>query len=234
MITNHGVASLPGKAHRMNEDRYRILGGAVPPVHSAGRGHVFAVMDGVGSAPKGMKAAQLLADRLSDFFVDSEHVPGSLGGIAAIVREANAEAHAWGTMPGGDIPLAGAAFTIAWFAPEARLYLIHCGDTMAFRYDGTAIRRLTRDHSEGRALRHYLGQAPRHFHMDLAPIAFDEGDILCLVSDGVTKTMAEDEIEAVLTGNGSPTAMATTIAERARGKGSLDDITALVIELEEW
>lgn len=232
MITSVGVASLKGLNHHLYEDRYRLLGGDVPLVQAAGRGHLFGVMDGVGSAPKGMRAAQHAADTLTRFYIDPT-VPCTADAIARLLEAANQEINAWGVMPGSSRPLGAAAATVAWFAPSRKMILFHSGDTVAFHYDGTRMARVTREHTDGRAITGYVGQGTS-FRLDVERVPFEEGDVLCLVTDGVTKSMVDGAIAAVLSEFSNPAAAAHELVARARGKGSDDDITAVVIELEEW
>lgn len=231
MITVAGVASLPGLSHRFNEDRYRLLGGDVPVVRAAGRGHLYAVMDGVGSACKGMKSAQLLADELTRFYTDPEVEP-SVDGLQRIIADANLEAHSWGIEAATGMQLAGAAFTVAWFAPEGSLHLFQCGDTAAFRFNGSELERLTGEHARRGILSHFLGQGPG-FRMDIVSVPMMDGDLICLVSDGVTKGLSFDEFGKVLSRNAPVVALARELCHTARALGSTDDITCVVVELEE-
>ena len=113
METTSAVATIKSMDHHLYEDRYRILGGDVPLVRKAGRGQIFAVMDGVGGAPRGMEAAQHIADVLTGFFTDPS-VPPSAAGIETLVRRASDTIHTWGLMEGGDRPMGAAACTAAW------------------------------------------------------------------------------------------------------------------------
>ncbi len=232
MITNAGVHSIKGLNHHFNEDRYRLLGGDVPIVRQANRGHLFAVMDGVGSAPKGMRAAQFVADKLTEFYSDPR-IPDTTDGIAGLLKAASDEIYAWGLMPGSGQPLGAAAATTAWFAPSRKVVVFHSGDTMAFRFDGSLITRVTREHADGRGITAYVGQGSS-FHLDVERVPFEEGDVLCLVTDGITKTMTDGDVGEVLSAFSRPDVAARELVARARGKGSHDDITAVVVELEEW
>jgi serine/threonine protein phosphatase PrpC len=46
--------------------------------------------------------------------------------------------------------------------------------------------------------------------------------------------MPDDQIEAVVRAAHGPEAAVRELASRARARGSQDDITAIVVELEEW
>jgi PPM family protein phosphatase len=62
------VAWVKGSKHQFYEDRYRILSREVPLVKGQDRGEIFAVFDGIGSAPKGREAAQEMMDQLVHFY----------------------------------------------------------------------------------------------------------------------------------------------------------------------
>jgi serine/threonine protein phosphatase PrpC len=232
MLTSAAVHSLSAPTHPY-EDRYRLLGNSHPHVRSAGRGHVYAVMDGVGGAPMGMHAAQLVADRVAEFFVRPE-IPPTSEGMNTLLLDINAEAHAWGMIEGTDRPRAATAATVAWFHPERRkLHVFHVGDTMALHFDGETLRRITREHGTGRAIHRYVGQGAG-FLLDRHEVPFEEGEVLCLVTDGVTKALSIHDVGNVLEELSDPERAAREIVVRARIRGSRDDITALVVELEEW
>lgn len=232
MLTNAAVYCLPSRDHAY-EDRYRLLGERHPWVRAARRGHIFAVMDGVGGAPRGMRTAQLVADRLSDFF-ERPQPPATVEALDALLVAVNDEANAWGNIAGTERPLGAAAATVAWFVPDVRkVYVLHVGDTMALRFDGQTLRPIAREHGVGRAIHRYVGQGAG-FRLDRHEIAFDEGDVLCLVTDGVTKALRVHDVREVLDEVPDPDRAAKEVVARARARGSRDDITALVVELEEW
>jgi serine/threonine protein phosphatase PrpC len=231
MITSAAVHSLTSPRHAY-EDRSLMLGPRHPKVAAAGRGHIYAVMDGVGGAPQGMQAAQLIADGLVAFFDNAAFAP-SQEDLVALMRTINDRAHALGFMAGSDRPLAAAAATVAWFSPGERVHILHAGDTVAWRFDGERLIPLTQTHGEGKMLRRYIGQGPA-FALDCCSIAMEEGDMLVLATDGVTKALNAVDVAAIMRELPQPARAAREIVERARRRGSDDDITCLIAELEEW
>ena len=231
MKTEVGISKKSSPNHPY-EDRSRQLSETHPKVRASGRGPIFAVMDGVGAAPRAMQAAQLIADRLLDFYV-REELPPTQKGLNDLLVSINHEVHAWGYIPGTDQPLGAAAATVAWFAPSRELLLVHAGDTLALRFDGDRISPLTREQGTGRTLTHYVGEGPA-FDPARVRCALEEGETLCLVTDGVTKALAVHDIANVLREYPTPQRAAEELVLRAYNRGSRDDITALVVELEEW
>jgi serine/threonine protein phosphatase PrpC len=230
MITVPTLHQITSPVHPY-EDRHRILGASHPQARLSGRGHVYAVMDGVGGAPMGMQAAQLIADRLADFYraETSAGEEGMLDLLAAL----NTEIHEWGLIEGSDRPLGAAAATVAWFAPHRRLEIFHVGDTCAMRFDGERLIPLTRDHGSGRALARYVGQG-LGFYVDRTTVELAEGEMILLLTDGVTKTLRLHDIQSVLDELPDAERAAPELTRRARSRGSRDDITALLVQLEEW
>ncbi len=190
-------------------------------------------MDGVGGAPRGLAAAQHIADRITDFYRNANNIPATRQGLHELLVAISTEIHQWGMIDGSGRPLGAAAATIAWFMPDQEVSIFHAGDTLGLHYDGRMLRKLTRDHSAGRGLLRYFGQGDG-FTPDVTTVPFSEGDVLCLVTDGVTKVMNTGEIETVLKEVSDPERIAEEIVQRARGKRCPDDITALVVQLEEW
>jgi serine/threonine protein phosphatase PrpC len=209
-----------------------MLGPRHPKVATAGRGHIYAVMDGVGGAPKGMQAAQLIADGLVAFFGTTSFAP-SQEGLIELLRTINDRAHALGFIEGSDRPLAAAAATVAWFSPSERVHILHVGDTMAWRFDGERLVPLTRVHGDRKILSRYVGQGS-DFQLDCSSVAMEEGEMLVLATDGVTKALSQPEVAAIIRELPTPARAAREVVERARRRGSDDDITCLVAELEEW
>jgi serine/threonine protein phosphatase PrpC len=160
-------------------------------------------------------------------------VPATSQGLYEMLVATSHEIHAWGLIDGTDRPLGAAAATVAWFAPAQKLVIFHCGDTMAWHFDGTRVERLTREHVTGRGITHYFGQTDR-FRLDVEASSFEPGDLLCMVTDGVTESMSDADVQQVLQECSDPEVAARELVHRARGKGSRDGITALVVELEEW
>jgi len=61
MNTSYGICSIKGNKHHINEDRYLLLGSHASLIQRVGRGEIYAVMDGVGGAPRGLAAASTIA-----------------------------------------------------------------------------------------------------------------------------------------------------------------------------
>jgi len=223
-----------GKAGRANEDRYRLLGGGFLPQdnrHTAfansERGELYAVMDGVGAAPMGMQAAQFIADKLIDFY--QTDIPATISGLESLLTQINDTIFSWGVMD-DQRPLGASTLTLAWLFNQ-QLHLFHVGDSSGFLVNSSGILKLTQAHENGQGMYRYMGQGSG-FQLDIKSYALNSDDIICLVTDGVTKGVRQHEIQQILEDYaGEPYTAAKMLVETAKRKKVQDDITALVIEI---
>jgi protein phosphatase len=218
------------------EDRYRLLSKDIPLVGRSGRGELFAVLDGIGGAPRGMAAAQAIADCLLDFYRKPAEISADSIGLNQLLLQTNQAINDWGCMEGTDRPLGGAAGTIAWIHDQ-RLTLFHAGDTagMLLRQNHPP-RLLTGLHEFDGGITRYFGLG-RRLEIEVKSLSLVEGDLILLMSDGVTKVFSTTEaanlVQQIFDKTGDIGMAAQELVNRSRGKHSVDDITAMVIEVEE-
>ncbi len=221
-----------GTRHLAYEDRYRILSRDIPLVAQAHRGELFAVFDGIGSAPRGMSAAQEMADSLVRFYREPDTIECTLPGLQKLLMEANRAIQSWGLVPGTNRSIGGCAGTIAWLASD-RLTVYHAGDTTALIIRDSEPNMLTRMHqaADGALVRYFgLGQS---LVMDVHQHTIEEFDRILLLSDGITKVLHPFEAAAV-TDNFQRISQATeALVHRALTLGATDDITAMLVQVEE-
>ena len=221
---------LKGTNHKFYEDRFRLLSETIPLVSKSGRGSLYAVFDGIGGAPEGMRAAQHMADKLLKFYQDPECYPDTAYGLHRLLDEGNRDIHLWGVIDGTDRPLGGCAGTIAWVHGN-KLHAFHAGDTVGFLIRAGRAISLTRQHEKNGAIYRYFGLGP-NLKIDSCRLTIEEGDRILLFSDGVTKVM-HPASAADLVGTSHDIAEATTRLSRlARLRGSPDDITVLTVSIE--
>ena len=119
--------SIKGKHHRFNEDRICMLGNKAPKIRQMNYGEMFAVFDGMGSAPKGTDAAQHMCDVLMAVY-DGKAKP-SLKDFHDLLFQGNMDINAWGCNEGTKIEMGACAGTIVWFQEET-MTVFHAGDTI--------------------------------------------------------------------------------------------------------
>lgn len=218
------------------EDRYRLLTRDIPIVGKSRRGELFAVLDGIGGAPRGMQAAQAVADCLLDFYRKPESISADSTGLSELLLQTNQAINDWGCMDSTDRPLGGAVGTIAWIY-EQQLTLFHAGDSA-----GVLIRQkqeprlLTSVHDIDGGISRYFGLG-RRLELEVISERLEEGDLILLVSDGVTKAYSAIEaaslVYEIYDKTGDLGLAAQELVASSRNKKSADDITALVIEVDE-
>jgi PPM family protein phosphatase len=228
------VAWLKGTKHTFYEDRYRILSKDIPLVGGQDRGELFAVFDGIGSAPKGRQAAQAMADIMIEFYQDLAAYPPSPEGVGSLFYRGNKAIHEWGFIGETDVPLGGCAGTVAWIY-EGSLYVFHAGDTTALHINNRGQPSLlTRDHQmENGAIYRYFGLGP-NLEIETDQVSLEELDRVLLLTDGVTKVIHPLEAAGIVKSHDDIGLAAKTVAQRAFQKGSIDDITVLLIEIEDF
>ncbi len=230
--TQVAARSLIGRRHRSNDDRAVVLDSSVSVVQRAARGQLFAVIDGVGGVRCGGRAADHMAERLSDFFRDPGLEP-NVEGLCCLLQAIDREIRDFGRDSRTGRRLGAAAATVAWLAPDRRLITAHAGDTMALRWDRMGLRRLTEDHGTDRGLSRYVGMGRADlFVVEEQP--FEPGDVLCLLSDGVSAVMETHEVGAALAENRPPEDTANLLLREVRARHSMDDATILLVSLEDW
>lgn len=230
---NAAVSWLKSPKHAY-EDRYRLLTGDIPAVGQSGRGELFGVLDGIGSAPMGMAAAQAMADCLADFFRRKDVYTADWQGLYNLLHKTNVAIFDWGFMEGSDRPLGGCAGTVAWLH-DGQISMFHAGDTVGMLIrEGKEPRLLTRLHETHGDIYRYFGLGVT-LEIDVGTCPVEEGDLILLLSDGVTKaystTEAANLVREIYDRTGDIAAAAEELVTRSRSKKSSDDITALVIEI---
>jgi len=218
------------------EDRYRMLSKDIPLVRKSGRGELFAVLDGMGSAPKGMAAAQAVADCLLEFYRKPDEIPADSNGLIQLLLQTNQAINDWGFIEGTDRPLGGAAGTVVWIHDQ-KLTLFHAGDTAGILLrQNHPPRLLTGLHELDGGITRYFGLG-RHLEIDIKTLDLMEDDLILLVSDGVTKaystTDAANLVQEIFDKTGDAGSAVQELVTRSRIKKSVDDITAMLIEVRD-
>jgi PPM family protein phosphatase len=141
----------------------------------------------------------------------------------------------------------------AMFSPRKnRMYIGHVGDSRCYRVRGGHIQLLTRDHS---LINDYLLAMPdlteeqrselpknvitRALGMQdqvVVDLQHDEptpGDVYILCSDGLSGMVQDDEIEKIIVSNPDIRDACTKLISRANEHGGEDNVTAVLIKIEE-
>jgi protein phosphatase len=141
----------------------------------------------------------------------------------------------------------------AMFSPKKqRMYIGHVGDSRCYRIRDGQIRLMTRDHS---LINDYLlampdltdeqkSELPKnvitralgmqdHVVVDLQHDDPRPGDTYVLCSDGLSGMVSDGDIQLIVTGAGNVRDACLRLIERANERGGEDNITAVLIKIED-
>jgi len=227
-----------GRRRRANEDALLVLR----------KQAVYVVADGMGGHAGGAVASQLAVEAIATAFIDGIESPGVLSNVpplaAELVQSLAAANESVRRAAARDIRLSDMGTTVvaARFCPErGRLYVGHVGDSRCYRLRDGALELLTRDHTmaelgvTGRGAAH-LSRAvgPKGvLEADVAVLEPRAGDVYLLCTDGLTKMISDEEIRDILLAETTAEAAATHLIARANAEGGRDNVTALVVQVEE-
>ncbi len=151
----------------------------------------------------------------------------------------------------------GTTLTAAWVV-EGRVYWCHVGDSRLYHWRDGTLRQLSRDHTwkefASRDGRPFTEADGRHlvqnfvfgsrglgddigirldFGVDTGSMDLEIGDRLLICSDGLSGFVREHHIADVLGETPNPQAAATALVERALASGSDDNVTVLVLRVDD-
>ena len=230
LVARHGALSDIGLHRKTNEDTYVVE----PPL--------YAVCDGMGGANAGEVASGLAAETLAaEVAKGTPLLAAAEAANAAVFQRAhdNVEQTGMGTTLTAFV-LDGATARFAHIG-DSRAYLLRDGELRQVSDDHSLVGEMVRDgrltveeaavHPHRSILSRALGTEPRaridEFTEDLLP-----GDVLLLCSDGLSGPVSADAIKVALT-RSDPQAAAERLILEARKQGGPDNITAVVVRVDE-
>ncbi|MPZ51487.1 MAG: SpoIIE family protein phosphatase [Acidimicrobiia bacterium] len=228
-------ASHPGLVRTNNEDSVH------PEAAGRGDGPIWVmVADGMGGHVAGEVASRLAVD--AAISTDGSPTDKVNAANTAILNEIENKPHLSGM---------GTTLTMARLDPDGTGHFGHVGDSRAYLRRDDVLERLTEDHTvvaeyvaSGAMTEEEAAQHPQRsmitralglidsVPVDTFEVTFQSGDRLLLCSDGVNEMLNDKTISSLL-GEGTPEETVWAIVEAANSAGGQDNITALVVEVEE-
>jgi protein phosphatase len=128
-------------------------------------------------------------------------------------------------------------------------YVVHAGDSRAYRLRNGNLLRLTTDHTVEQQLRergvlsapslryrnilvNHLGGDEVFPEPELAQVGLEIGDALLLATDGLTDALPDRDLASLASGGEPAEATCRKLVQAARERGSTDDATALLARFE--
>src|SRR5437762_6440410 len=218
------------------------------PQVMAKKGALFIVADGMGGHAAGEVASEIAVDTVSNVYYqdDSDDVAYSL--LHAIKR-ANALIH---QRAAENMLRSGMGTTcVAAVLRGNMAYIANVGDSRAYIVRDGKVKQVSQDHSwvaeQVRAGLLTEDQARTHaqrnvitrclgtqadVEIDVFPEPIEENDALVLCTDGLSGLVTDDEIRRIVNQSG-PQESVYHLVERANENGGPDNITAIVISVQE-
>ena len=235
-VAEHVERTDTGRRRQGNEDAY------------VARAPLFAIADGMGGAQAGEVASGIAADTLA------HGLPPGDGPLAArldaLVQEANLRIHER-SVADDDLAGMGTTLTLLHVGPD-ELTLVHVGDSRGYRLRDGGLERITTDHTlveelvrQGRLTPEEADEHPQRsiitralgpeagVEADTVTIPARGGDVYLLCSDGLTDMVPEARIAELLAAAPTLAAAARDLIDAANAAGGRDNITVVLLRLEE-
>lgn len=229
----HGASEV-GLVREHNEDSF-----LVDVAH-----RFFAVADGLGGLPGGEVASQTAIASLREQLASRKDLaPLDLGKLVAV-------AHTAVRLAARSFPPEGIGTTLtALCLEEGRARFVHVGDSFAFLVRGGVCRPITREHNIENertsiadlapyppgyryALTRVVG-TPEPVRPDFFQEDLQTGDHLVLATDGLTDLLDVTAIASLCAKHGDPAVVVRELIASALERGGHDNITAIVIVIDE-
>jgi serine/threonine protein phosphatase PrpC len=254
MYIYHSTAGTdPGLEKTVNEDSYFESSQLQVPEEILKRlGHLYGVADGVSGQVGGEVASKIAVDTLRMYYVLPHVDIPPLDRLRNVFYEAHrrieeyAQEHPEYHGMGTTLTTMVLHHDVVYYGHvgDSRLYLIHNGTRQ--------MEQLTEDHSlvakfvrEGKltpeeaaeedshVLEQALGCVP-HIHVDVGEYpSLRQGDVLMLASDGLTDLVSDAKIREIIISAPSLTDACHRLITKANQHGGKDNITVVLVSLEE-
>jgi PPM family protein phosphatase len=224
-----------GRQRRANEDSHLA--------HAP----LFVVADGMGGAQAGEVASRIAVESFQGGLADAAAPESAL---AELTRQANARIH---ELSHSHAEQAGMGTTLtAIYVGDREISIAHVGDSRAYRLRACALERLTEDHSlvdellrQGRLTPEEALEHPQRsvitralgpegaVDVDTRSYSARDGDVYLLCSDGLTTMLTEERLAELLLAHATLRDAGEALIAAANEAGGRDNITVVLLRLEE-
>ena len=227
-----------GRRRRRNEDSMLVL-----EDH-----HLYVVADGMGGHAGGDVASKMAVEIIGNAFKKNAFggdpypdVPRRGAELAVAIQMANKaifdHARANAAYQG-----MGTTVVSARFSPnKQRVYFGHVGDSRCYRLRGAQLTQITTDHTMGAQgvtgplaghLNRAVGVQPG-VKVDLIIARPSSEDIYLLCSDGLSKMVPDEQIQAILNEHPDLDKAVQKLVEAANARGGRDNITVVLVQVKD-
>lgn len=232
-----------GKIRSENEDSFSNV--------SLGDLDFFIVADGMGGHSKGDLASKLASNLFIKYIKEADL--GAYDSYIKLQEEAifyaNEEIYKL-SLEEGDIRMGTTVVCLCIDHKNNTYHLTHLGDSRAYIYRNDTLSQLTRDHSlvndlldsgsltedeaenfiNKSAITRAVGTEEKIIP-DSKSLPMEEGDIVLMVTDGLTNELTDEKIKDIVKANKDPYQISSDLIEAAINHGGRDNITVTTILL---
>lgn len=232
-----------GKIRNENEDSFSNI--------SLGDLDFFIVADGMGGHSKGELASKLAAKLFIKYIKEADIA--SYNSYIKLLEEAifyaNEEIYKL-SLEDGNIRMGTTVVCLCIDYKNKTYYLSHLGDSRAYIYRNKTLSQLTRDHSlvndlldsgsltedeaanfiNKSAITRAVGTEEKVV-ADSKSLPMEDGDIILMVTDGLTNELTDEKIRQIVKANKDPYQISSKLIEEAIDHGGRDNITVTTILL---
>ena len=225
---------------------------AFPALSADSRGYVFLVADGVGAFAQAANGSARAIRSVAQYLIDMSEIslpsePGREEEIVTRARAAFGEAHETLLRLDEDGVEGSAVTTLTMLiAIWPRVFVVHAGDSRAYRLRDGVLTRLTtdqtmaqamvdsgamtRDSAEASPLRHVLVSALGSSQVDpqVSVHGLERMDVMLLCTDGLTKHVSDDEIRDYMLRAASSESICQSLIDLALERGGQDNVTVVM------
>lgn len=193
---------------------------------------VYAVADGVGGGPAGELASRCVVDVLTNAFrkkkVSGRRIESAIEQANNSIRDVAAKLKHEGM---------ASTIALAWLSDD-KLHCYHVGDSRIYRMRDGRVVQLTRDHTKvvkraNGSVKSVITQAmgaQEVVYPDVTEHHWQMGDILLIMSDGISDVVPETEMESLLSDNNlTMSDKAWSLIARSEQLGGTDDKTVILV-----
>lgn len=238
---SHGSATDVGRKRSENQDSIGII--------ESSHYKIYIVADGMGGVQGGAVASQLAIETFKVNILSQQLISEAL--LAQGVQEANKAIYEKGQ---SNQELAGMGTTFAALAfTKNLLYVMHVGDSRAYRYRSSRLERLTHDHTliqelvdagalsesqaENSPVSHMLTRSlgpvddvkPDCWKMFDGPVA---GDRYLICSDGLYNLVNDDEVGQIMSLHSTDEECCRALVNEANQRGGTDNISVVLVTVD--
>lgn len=214
-----GIAAVSLLGDRSSQQDFFLF----PQGNNHPQGRLAVVCDGMGGLSSGDQASRLCAQKVFTGFYSRPHQTGVCEVLSELAREADREVS--GLRDANGNPLKCGTTLVAAVVKDGRAYWVSVGDSRIYLYQNGRLQQLTRDHNlrtslESRyaaglitreqltatpkqeALTSFIGKG-RDLQVDTGELEFagDKGSLLLLCTDGLYKSLGENNIAELIKAN---------------------------------